>query len=271
MHKRLSHGQFYGQVIRQRVVGSLNLIETRYAPTTRLPAHSHQHGYFCLVRRGHYRETYCGRERLCGPLTVAFHPAGEVHAEEFGDDETWSFNIEVANSWMARWSNLGFDWSGASEGGALAGLALRLYTEFLHDDDAAPMAIEGLTLEIMAERWRGLEPIRAPSPPRWLTRVHQIIHDDFAEPLTLAELAHEAGVHPVYVATAFRRQYGCTVGQYLRQRRVESACQQLKGSAATLAQIALAAGFADQSHFSRVFKRLIGVTPGAFRHAGRRS
>jgi hypothetical protein len=73
MHKRLSRGQFYGQVTHHREVGGLNLSETRYAPGTRLPPHSHQHGYFCLVRHGYYREKYGDRERLCGPLSLAFH------------------------------------------------------------------------------------------------------------------------------------------------------------------------------------------------------
>src|SRR5262249_31064408 len=103
--QQLSSGPFYGRAVRHRVVGGLHLIETHYAPGSRLPRHSHQHGYFCLVRRGQYREEYGGRVRSCGPLTVVFHPPGEVHAEQFAGDETWSFNTEITDSWLARWAN----------------------------------------------------------------------------------------------------------------------------------------------------------------------
>jgi AraC family transcriptional regulator len=270
MHKRLSRGQFYGQVTRHRDVGGLNLIETRYAPGTWLPPHSHQHGYFCLVRHGHYREKYGGRERLCGPLSVAFHAPEEVHAEQFAGDETVSFNVEVTNSWLATRGQEfagGLDWTADFQGGALAGLALRLYREFLRTDAAAPLAIEGLTLEILAEAWRGSVRGLDRTPAGWLARVHEMVHERFAEQCTLQQLAKQSGVHPVHVAAAFRRQYGCTVGQYVRRRRIEFACQQLTTSDAALADIALAAGFADQSHFCRTFKRLTGLTPAGYRQS----
>lgn len=269
MQQRLSCGQFFGQVTRHRVVGGLHLIETRYAARSRLPRHSHEHGYFCLVRRGHYREEYGGRERSCGPLTVAFHPPGEVHAEQFAGEETCSFNVEVTRTWLDRCQGLPsrLDWTATFQGGMVAGLAVRLYREFLRCDDAAPLAIDGLTLEIMAEAWRATFPDRARTTPGWLTQVRDLLHDRFAEPPSLAELAERAAVHPVHVAAAFRRQYGCTIGEFVRRRRIEFACRQLTTSAATLAEVALAAGFADQSHFSRTFKRLTGLTPAAYRRS----
>jgi len=269
MQQHLASGQFYGRAVRNRAVGGLHLIETHYAPGSRLPRHSHQHGYFCLVRRGHYREEYGGRVRSCGPLTLAFHPPGEIHAEQFADDETWSFNIEVTDAWLARWPDFAarYDWAADFQGGALAGLALRLHGEFLRDDTAALLAIEGLTLEILAEGWRRALPGTGQGPPPWLARVREILHDRFAEPLTLGELAAQAGVHPVHLAATFRRHYGCTVGQYLRRRRIEFASHQLTSSTASLAVIALNAGFADQSHFSRTFKRQTGLTPVAYRQA----
>jgi AraC family transcriptional regulator len=273
MPVRLSCGQFYGQVTRSRIVGGLHLNETRYGPGVRLPPHSHEHGYFCLVRRGHYREEYGGRERSCGPLTVAFHPPGEVHAEQFAGDETWSFNIEVTDPWLTRLPDLAarYDWATDFQGGALAGLALRLYGEFLRDDTAAPLAIEGLTLEILAEGWRRSVRVPGSGPPPRLAQAHEVLHHGFTEPLTLGELAAQAGVHPVHVAAAFRQHYGCTIGQFVRRRRIEFACRQLTSSAASITEIALTAGFADHSHFSRTFKRLTGWTPAAYRKTMGRS
>jgi AraC family transcriptional regulator len=73
----------------------------------------------------------------------------------------------------------------------------------------------------------------------------------------------------VTLARTFRRTFGCTVGEYLRRLRIERAAEQLVSGDLPLAEIALAAGFADQSHFSNVFRRRTGVSPSAFRREAR--
>ena len=72
-------------------------------------------------------------------------------------------------------------------------------------------------------------------------------------------------MHPVHLAREFRRFQRCTIGEYIRQLRIERACRQLHASDEPLATIASAVGFSDQSHFSRTFKRLIGMTPAGYR------
>nr|WP_202329241.1 AraC family transcriptional regulator [Mesorhizobium sp. L-8-3] len=62
-----------------------------------------------------------------------------------------------------------------------------------------------------------------------------------------------------------RRRFGCTIGHYVRQRRVEFGCHRLAASLDPLSEIALDAGFADQSHFTNTFRRLVGMSPGVFR------
>jgi AraC family transcriptional regulator len=101
--------------------------------------------------------------------------------------------------------------------------------------------------------------------PQWLERVRNILEQRFAEPCKLSEIAAEAGVHPVHLAREFRKYYGTSVGEYLRRVRIEYACRELMGSNAAVTNIAIAAGFADQSHFSRTFKRFCGTTPGRYR------
>ena len=120
-------------------------------------------------------------------------------------------------------------------------------------------------LELDALSRRGTTCERA---PRWLREVRRSIEMRFDEPLTLSVLADEAGVHPTHLARAFRAQYARTVGEMLRERRIEHAKQQLFCGVAP-SEIALDAGFADQSHFTRVFRRLTGTTPAAYGRANR--
>jgi AraC family transcriptional regulator len=83
----------------------------------------------------------------------------------------------------------------------------------------------------------------------------------------LQQVATEAGVHPAHLARVFRRHHRCTIGSYLRRLRLDAACRQLVSGERPLADIALAAGFADQSHFSRLFRAATGVTPTHYRRS----
>jgi AraC-like DNA-binding protein len=105
--------------------------------------------------------------------------------------------------------------------------------------------------------------------PLWLEQARESLHAQFSEKLSLTNVARAVGVHPVYLSSEFRRRYGTTIGEYVRQLRIESACCQLSSSDAPLVEVALSAGFASQSHFSRVFKRLTGMTPAQYRTVSR--
>jgi AraC family transcriptional regulator len=271
MTERLPRGHFFGTLERRRRVRDLVLTETRYAPGLRLPRHSHEHAYLCLVRRGSYTETYGTRRRECGPRTVAFHPPEELHEQHMHRAEVWSFNVELSADWLRRAREGGPVLEGPADfrGGPLAALAVRLYQEFRDPDPFSPLILEGLVLQLLGEASRA-PARRDASPPRWLGRVREILHAHFAERRTLGELAAAVGLHPVYLAAAFRRHCGCGVGEYVRRLRVEEACRRLAETAEPLAEVALAAGFSDQSHLTRLFRRHLGLTPAAYRKcAGR--
>jgi AraC family transcriptional regulator len=271
MSHRLPCGQFWGTTARRHELAGLVLTETRYAPGARVPPHSHENAYVCLVRRGGYRESFGWHWRDCGPRSVAVHPAGELHSEQFLNCEVSSFNVEVPPEWVRRLNGraavLGEPF--AVRGGPAADVALRLYREFAAPDAATPLAVEGLALELLAELSRHTGPAVGRARPAWLTRVRDRLQDGFASPPSLAELAAEAGVHPVHLAAAFRRHFRASVGEFVRRRRVEVACDRLAATDAPLAVVALDAGFADQSHFTRQFKRLVGLTPAQYRRATR--
>ena len=87
---------------------------------------------------------------------------------------------------------------------------------------------------------------------------------------SLEELATLADVHPAHLARTFKRLQGVSVGEYHRNLRVAAACQALRDPTRPIAEVAAEAGFSDQSHFTRMFRRLTGQTPGEFRDDAQR-
>ena len=151
--------------------------------------------------------------------------------------------------------------------GAPVGLAHKLYQEFQEPDAVSHLAIEGLGLELIATLARDSQACINTSrqTPRWLGQAHELVKSRYLEHLTLSDIAGSVGVHPVTLAREFRRHYDCTVGDLLRRERINFSCRELLKPEESIAGVAVSAGFYDQSHFAKVFKRLIGMTPACYR------
>jgi AraC family transcriptional regulator len=93
------------------------------------------------------------------------------------------------------------------------------------------------------------------------------VHARFREHLRIDEIAHAAGVHPAHLAAVFRRVHRMPLGSYVRRLRVDWAADRLIGTNNPISAIAAEAGFADQAHLTRWFRRVTGVTPAAYRRA----
>lgn len=249
------------------------LTEGVHAGGTALPWHIHQGPTICFVLQGSFTEISGGASIACRPATFKVTPAGERHCDRFdqGDVRGLMIEIDPARVESVRPYSRLLEERVAFQGGLLAAIAGRIHQEFRRMDQAAPLAIEGLLLELLAAgARRSSEPASgAPTQPAWLRDVLEILHSDTASHWTLSQLAAAAQVHPVTLARAFRRAHACSVGEYVRQLRIERAAQELGGTTRSIAEIAMTAGFADQSHFSNVFRRQTGMSPSAFRRSMR--
>src|SRR5260221_907467 len=143
---------------------------------------------------------------------------------------------------------------------SLVWLAVRLRQEIKKRmDEVTPLVIEGLIPEMIAEALRCRMKIPGGMNAPWLEQAKIMVREQLSERLTLSGIAAAVGVHPVYLASMFRRRYGYSIGESLRQSRVEFACRELSTTDAPLSDIALSGGFSHQSHFARTFKRLTGL------------
>ena len=264
----LSAGCFLTKIVGSTKLPEFALTETLYANGLRLPRHSHEHSCFVFVLQGTFNETFESNSRVCRSQTLIFRPANEKHSDHFHGKGGRCFNIEMDPQWLKRIGTRTVGLNGSSDfhGGILSRLALQIYQEYRHPDEVSSLAIEGLLLEILAEVFRRstTATVGRERPP-WIEHAREMIHANFREPLTLSAVAATVGVHPVHLATVFRRTYRCSMGEYVRRRRVEFACEELSRPDTPLIRIALAAGFYDQGHFCRTFKRLTGITPTAYR------
>jgi AraC family transcriptional regulator len=265
----LGYGEFCGQPKKKNCVPGLVLEETVYPARFDTARHSHEHAYFCYVLRGSYTEFYDRKMRECPASSVYFHPPAESHAERMGDADVHSFNVCLELSFLKHieeYTNV-FECQVSTQNRIPVMLAIRLYNEFKDMDAVSPLSIESLVLELIAAVTRCTTRVIRRKPDIWLKRAQELIHSRFAESLSLTEIATEVGVHPVHLGREFRRHFRCTIGQYMRQLRVEYVCRALNDKDTAVSKIALDAGFCDQSHLCRVFRTLTGMTPDGYRSA----
>lgn len=263
------HRCFPGRILKSREVGRFVFTETTYTPGLRLPTHSHECACFVIALRGSFSETYGKRSRQVKPSTLIFRPAGELHSEHFNNGGGRCLNIEIDQGWLqsAPVQSALVNDSAAYQSSLLTSLSSKLYHELREMDEASTLSIEGLTLEIIAAASRSSVNQSKRHTPKWLEQAREFIHAHFTERLTLAQIAELAGVHPVHLAREFRKHFHSSTANYVTQLRIELACRELAKLDTPLAHVASATGFYDQSHFSKTFKRLTGMTPTRYRIA----
>jgi AraC family transcriptional regulator len=214
MVAKLSPGSFFGRTERRQTVAGLILLESVYPSELDIPPHEHVSAFFDFVVEGACAEVVRGQTRTRGRSTLGFHPAGEVHSSRWHGPESRCFHIEIPPAILdrVRQDSPILENPAHFDGGTPTWLARRLYNEFQRMDEVSPLAIEGLTLELMAECARQAAPIPERQPPLWLFTVCDLLHEKFSEPLTLGVIAESVGIHPAHVARVFRQVNGCTLG-----------------------------------------------------------
>jgi AraC family transcriptional regulator len=257
-----------GTLLDRADAGAFTVTRSVYAAGQVLPPHAHDVASATIVLHGGVTERVSGRRLDCGRDHLLLRPAAVVHSNIYGASGAECVIVGVHNEWVVTdpVARAVFDSPRAAPTAAARVVGGRIRRELATRDHASTLAIEGLVLELVALVARDLHGRRGSVVPAWLRDVRDRLHDDAgASALRLHDVAREAGVHPVYLARAFREWFGCSPGEYVRQRRIDGACAELADTDRSIAEIAMNAGFSSPSHFATMFRRLMGVTPSDFR------
>ena len=222
-----------------------------FAPGKRLPRHSHPQGCIAVVVEGVVDKAFARVSNTAGQGSVITMPPEEPHMDTFG---RVGARLVVVESPADEEVALERDW-------ACLLIATKIARELESPDPFTPLAVEGLALELAAAARR----LGGSAAPAWLERASELA----LGLASVSEIAAELEVDPRLLARAFHERYGASIGQYVRNARLDWAASRLVHGDEPLAALALEAGFADQSHFTRSFKRRTGLPPGKYRRAHR--
>ena len=254
-------------MLQLRVEPDFDLAERRHAAYAHLGVHHHAAPSLSLIFQGWHEERLGRQLYRCDPLSVTYKRGGIDHSNDMGCDGLHGVFVELSSDTVA-----GLESPNTRRDFLLIGsrrsrsLVRYIARESALQTPGFELALSSLLAELLSEMSSFVTP-DCFGRPSWLDRAREYVEAHSSLRITLAELARHSGVHPVHLAQAFRSRYGMSVGAYVRRLRVERARQELATGSLPISQVALSAGFTDQSHFTRVFRMHAGTTPGRFRKA----
>lgn len=244
-------------------LGAIRIHDATFAPRDVLPLHAHERTILAVMLAGGFDVTFPTRQFDCLAGTAFIEPAGDVHANRMSQRGARVMVLELDAHAVPNDRRRGgfFDEPSAARRHDLLGLSLALARELGAGQGATPLAAESLAWELID----AVRPARTPhGGRRWVETVRDVLHAHLDRPLRVADLAKQVGVHRVHLGRVFRERFGQSLGDYHRRIRIEWAARELLLGHASVTDVAQRAGFADQAHFTRFFKRIMGATPVAW-------
>ncbi|NNF13762.1 MAG: helix-turn-helix transcriptional regulator [Gemmatimonadetes bacterium] len=245
----------------------LQVSDVWFPPGADLCRHTHDRAVFAVAIEGSIDSRMSRHALECDVTTIWTEPAGEVHENRVGDRGSRVLAIlpEADETILGPCAPL-LDEVNHLRHAGVTGLARRMLSEMKEVDGPSRLTLHGLALEALAIALRARSTTDGGRPmPGWLVAARDLVHDRFRDSLEIAEIAGVVGVDASRLARAFRTHFGVPLGRYQRRLRIQWAAEQLRSTEAPLSMVAVDAGFYDQSHLTRHFRRQMGRTPGAYR------
>jgi AraC family transcriptional regulator len=262
----LRTGHFFGRKNRTIHLGGIILTDTVIQAQENIDWHYHENAYLTLILQGNLIEVNQKKTYHCPAGSLLFHSPLEPHYNLKLEDNTKFFNVEFDNNCL---DDFAFDinalhGSFAIDNPDIKFLLYKAFRETRILDDASPTSIQMLLFEILGQMPQFKSAGQNKKPP-WTNKLKEILYDTYGEKISLTNLSNELNVHPVHLSRDFSKHFHCTFGEYVRKIRIEKSLALLPNKNLSLTEIAFQCGFADQSHFLRCFKQIVGINPNAYR------
>lgn len=250
-----------------RMLGPFSVGVLRYEPGVQLARHHHAGASLSLILEGDQRESVGLRHYDCTGNSAVLKGAGIEHANMVGARGARGLFVEMCGETEAALCDAAGAPLGATRfiDGATRHLVRRIGQELRLRQPGASLIVEGLLFELLGTLVRRRRLAHARRGDSQLRRAIDYLEANYRRRFTVAEVAEQSGIHPSYLAELFRERYATSVGEWVRNRRLEFVRDALRNAATPISSIAFQAGFADQSHLTRLFRARFGLTPAEYR------
>jgi AraC family transcriptional regulator len=228
--------------------------------------HSHQNPHLTLILRGQLIEGTKSAVYRCSAGQLLFHSSFEPHYNNSVEGSVVCLHIDYTQSYFDEMAGADTKLRGIFDipNSEIKLSCYRAFREAMLCDDVSSLSIHTLLLEVLGRLLR-TESATPTQKPRWVAKLNEILRCRYAERITLDELSKELNIHPVHLSRSFSRYFHCTMGDFIRNLRMEESLRLMSSGDLSLTGIAASCGFADQSHFTRWFKERIGSSPSNYR------
>lgn len=263
--KILSKGEYYGSMNFEQEINGIMLSEYQYS-ASKTAWHYHENPYLMYVLGGNLFDINKKQKTNCSPGHLIFHNWDEPHFNEKHSSDARGFHIEFERNWFKEKQLDVSLWEGSQliENPKSHHLVAKIYFEFKCQDIYSNVSIEILLFQL-CESIESEKISTSTNEPLWMNTLRDMLHQNH-KTLSLNYLSNVLGIHPAHLSRAIPKYLKTTLGDYIRQQKIKIAITHLLNSKLSLTEIAYVAGFSDQSHFIRVFKIYIGMTPSQFRN-----
>ena len=236
------------------------------------PRHIHEECSIVLILQGTETTTQRGTNCISYPGSLLLFNADEVHSSRSVGTEYRILKISTK-----ALNQVAFELSGHNLNRPcfpklpindplmfrlLLGLHLKLeqnVSPFEQESDF--ISVAGLLIRLYSENHIGLQPLGKET--HYVNLIRDYLKSNYAENVSLAQLTSITNLSSFYLLRVFRKHVGCPPHEYLTQVRITRARKLLR-KGHSISEVALETGFFDQSHFSRRFKRIVGMSPGRY-------
>ncbi|UUF13470.1 MULTISPECIES: AraC family transcriptional regulator [Flavobacterium] len=259
--KHSKKGEFYGDTNKTIYLDGITLTDTVYTHP-KVDWHYHEHAYFTFILEGNVIEGNKKEVYNCSPGSLLFHNWQDAHYNIKPDGFTRGFHLEIEKHWFENLSLNSENLEGSSKilDPDIKLLMYKVFRASKIDDNSTDISTQILLLEIISRLQNNFKTV-LDKKPKWVTTLDEILHEQFAEPLTLEYLASILNIHPIHLSRDFSKYFHCNLGEYIRKLKVEKALSLMSSQNQSFTEIAYQCGFSDQSHFNRCFREMNEINP----------